>query len=116
MTHVQHPREVTPELARAVERIRSRCMSVYNQQVYTVENSRRFETAKLLMSKLKDKKGKVRLLGVGVSGLEPVKDVQLTLFGDEKRLKSRATEDAVDQVRKRFGKGAIIRGSLLEDE
>jgi DNA polymerase-4 len=75
-----------------------------------------FETAKVLMSRLRDKKGKVRLLGVGVSGLEPVKDVQLTLFGDEKKLKSRATEDAVDQVRKRFGKGAIIRGSLLEDE
>lgn len=47
VTHVEHPYEITPELLTAITKIRSAGMSVYNQQVFTVENSRRFETAKL---------------------------------------------------------------------
>jgi len=49
VTHFQHPYEVTPEAMTAIQRIRRRGMSVYNQQVFTVENARRFETAKLRM-------------------------------------------------------------------
>jgi len=47
VTHVQHPYEVTPELVRAVERLRRRGMGVYNQLVYTFFVSRRFEAAAL---------------------------------------------------------------------
>jgi lysine 2,3-aminomutase len=47
VTHFIHPYEITPEAVEAVQKIRGRGMSVYNQQVFTVENSRRFETAKL---------------------------------------------------------------------
>ena len=47
VTHFEHPYEVTPEAMQAVERIKRRGISVYNQAVYTVENSRRFELCAL---------------------------------------------------------------------
>lgn len=47
VTHFEHPYEVTPESAEAVRSIRSLGISVYNQQVFTMENSRRFETVAL---------------------------------------------------------------------
>jgi lysine 2,3-aminomutase len=47
VTHFEHPYEITPEAAEAVQRIRRRGIGIYNQQVFTIENSRRFESAKL---------------------------------------------------------------------
>ncbi len=47
VTHFEHSYEITPEAMKSVTGIRRAGMSVYNQQVFTVENSRRFETAKL---------------------------------------------------------------------
>ncbi|UCG49021.1 MAG: KamA family radical SAM protein, partial [Phycisphaerales bacterium] len=47
VTHFEHSYEVTPQATEAVHRIRRAGMSVYNQQVFTVENSRRFESARL---------------------------------------------------------------------
>ncbi len=47
VTHFEHSYEITPEAMNAVQRIRRTGIGVYNQQVFTVENSRRFETAKL---------------------------------------------------------------------
>ena len=47
ITHFEHNYEVTPEAMQAVQRIRKAGMMVYNQEVFTVENSRRFETVKL---------------------------------------------------------------------
>ncbi len=47
VTHFEHSYEITPEARDAVQRIRRRAIGVYNQCVFTVENSRRFETAKL---------------------------------------------------------------------
>jgi len=47
VTHFEHPYEVTPEAAEAVRRLRSLGFDVYNQQVFTLENSRRFETSAL---------------------------------------------------------------------
>ncbi len=49
VTHFEHSYEITPEAMAAVRRIRKRGVSVYNQQVFTIENSRRFESAKLRM-------------------------------------------------------------------
>ena len=49
ITHFEHPYEITPEAAAAVNRIRKAGMSVYNQEVFTIENSRRFESVKLRM-------------------------------------------------------------------
>ncbi|MFP4545846.1 MAG: KamA family radical SAM protein [Methanomassiliicoccales archaeon] len=47
VSHYEHPYEVTPESKEAIQKIRRRGMSAYNQQVFTFENSRRFETAAL---------------------------------------------------------------------
>jgi lysine 2,3-aminomutase len=47
VTHFEHSYEITPEARDAVQRVRRLGIGVYNQQVFTVENSRRFETAKL---------------------------------------------------------------------
>ena len=47
ITHFEHSYEITPEAAEAVNKIRKAGLSVYNQEVFTLENSRRFESAKL---------------------------------------------------------------------
>ncbi len=47
VTHFVHPYEVSVDAMEAVQRISRRGIQVYNQEVFTVENSRRFESAKL---------------------------------------------------------------------
>ncbi len=47
VTHIQHPYELTPETAAAIERLRIRGISVFNQLVYTFYVSRRFEAVSL---------------------------------------------------------------------
>ena len=47
VTHFEHPYEVTPEALQAVKRFKMNGISVYNQAVFTVENSRRFELSAL---------------------------------------------------------------------
>lgn len=47
ITHFEHSYEITPEALQAIQRIRKAGMSVYNQAVFTIENSRRFESVKL---------------------------------------------------------------------
>jgi len=47
VTHFEHSYEITPEALNAVQMIKKTGISIYNQQVFTVENSRRFESAKL---------------------------------------------------------------------
>jgi len=64
-------------------------------------------------------RSKVRLVGVGISNLEPAEPgespAQMSLFRepkpeDEKWAK---VEKAADEIAKRFGEGAVTRGSLL---
>jgi len=47
ITHFEHSYEITPEAMEAIKRLRKAGMMVYNQEVFTVENSRRFESVKL---------------------------------------------------------------------
>lgn len=47
MTHFQYPYEITPESMDAIQKLRRAGISVYNQQVYTIYNSRRFESVAL---------------------------------------------------------------------
>lgn len=47
VTHFEHPYEITPDSMEATLNIRRRGMMIYNQEVFTFENSRRFETAAL---------------------------------------------------------------------
>jgi len=56
VTHFEHPYEVTPDAMQAVQKFKRRGISVYNQAVYTLENSRRFELVALRRA--------LRLIGV----------------------------------------------------
>ncbi len=47
VTHFEHSYEIAPEAFSAIKKLRQAGISIYNQQVYTLENSRRFELAKL---------------------------------------------------------------------
>ena len=47
VTHFEHVWEVTPEAVSAIEKVRNKGLSVYNQAVFTYENSRRFELVAL---------------------------------------------------------------------
>jgi len=47
ITHVQHAAEITPEALEAVVKIKERGINVYNQQVFTYYNSRKFESCHL---------------------------------------------------------------------
>ncbi len=47
VTHFEHPYEVTPEAMNAIQRVRKLGIGFYNQGVFTIENSRRFESAAL---------------------------------------------------------------------
>ena len=47
VTHFEHSSEVTPEAMTAVQSLKSRGISFYNQAVFTFANCRRFEMAAL---------------------------------------------------------------------
>jgi lysine 2,3-aminomutase len=50
VTHFSHPYEVTQETAEAISSVRKQGLPVYNQQVFSFANSRRFESAALRMA------------------------------------------------------------------
>ena len=66
-------------------------------------------------------RSKVRLVGVGVSNLEPLDSpespAQMSLFRESNATheKWEKVERAADEIAKRFGDGAVKRGSLLEE-
>ena len=47
VTHFEHASEMTPDAVNAISKIRRAGMSVYNQQVFTYYNSRKYETVQL---------------------------------------------------------------------
>ena len=56
VTHFEHGYEVTPEAMEAVQKFRTKGIGVYNQVVFTTENSRKFELVAL--------RQQLRLIGV----------------------------------------------------
>lgn len=66
------------------------------------------KTALGLLKKIRKSGQAVRLIGVGVSGLgEPMRQLELWERGSEKE---RKLQEAVDELREKFGKDAIKRG------
>lgn len=47
VTHFEHPYEITPEASAACAKLKKSGMGIYNQEVFTFENSRRFESVAL---------------------------------------------------------------------
>jgi DNA polymerase-4 len=56
----------------------------------------------------------VRLLGMGVSGLDDTGLVQGMLFDGQRREKQSRADAVADQIKERFGTGAIRRASGLD--
>jgi len=70
-----------------------------------------FDTVLELLTRVKGKSHKVRLLGISLSKLEEPTDSQLPLFGTAKKLEKLSR--AQDELEERFGKGSVRRASLL---
>ncbi len=47
ITHFQHPIEITPQACKAVEKLKNAGVNIYNQQVFTYFNSKKYETCLL---------------------------------------------------------------------
>jgi DNA polymerase-4 len=58
----------------------------------------------------------VRLLGMGISGLDGTGLVQRMLFAGEQRKKQSQIDAVADEIKERFGAGALRRGSSLRGE
>ncbi len=88
VTHFEHTYEVTPEAMEAVQHFKNRGISVYNQAVFTVANSRRFELTAL--------RKQLRLIGVdpyytfNTKGKEETKSYRVPLA----RLQQEVQEEA----------------------
>ena len=55
----------------------------------------------------------IRLLGVGVSGFDDSEQRQLTLFDESQHGAAQQLDAAADEIRRRFGRGSLSRGSSL---
>jgi lysine 2,3-aminomutase len=74
VTHVEHPYEVTPDLVQAIEKLKRKGISVYNQMVFTFENSRRFEVS--LLRKM-----------IKLAGIDPYYTFNMKGKGETKRFR-----------------------------
>jgi DNA polymerase-4 len=59
---------------------------------------------------------KFRLLGIGVSALASPEDADPADLVDRRGARDKAAEHAVDRLRKKFGREAVVKGLALEDE
>jgi nucleotidyltransferase/DNA polymerase involved in DNA repair len=72
------------------------------------------EARRLLRERIRLRDKGVRLLGVGVSGLEPAASAQGALFGRPDEERARRAARAADAVRNRMGERSLTRARLLD--
>jgi len=88
ITHVAHPAEITADLVACVGRLKAAGLPVYNQQVFTYYNSRRFETCLL--------RKRLRLAGIdpyysfNTKGKDETKDFRVPIARLEQERKEEA--------------------------
>ncbi|MBZ0254231.1 MAG: DNA polymerase IV, partial [Candidatus Methylomirabilis sp.] len=75
-----------------------------------------WEAARALLREKVDLSRPVRLAGIQVSHLLGAGDRQADLFEPEVRRKEARLERGVDAIREKFGRGAVVRATLLERE
>jgi DNA polymerase-4 len=73
-----------------------------------------FREASNLLQKTEAGKKPVRLLGVGVSSLQFSSKSQISLFEQENLIKRRQINQAIDEISRKFGTLAIMRGAILQ--
>ncbi len=75
-----------------------------------------YATARQLLDALGLQRGRVRLVGVRVEGLQPVEQHQRQLLLDGKSFGWRDAERAVDRASARFGAGSVRPAALVDPE
>ncbi len=73
-----------------------------------------YDIAKRLFGELWGGRTPLRLLGVSLGDLTHGEAVQMSLFEDEKRERSRKLDRAVDAIRDKFGADTIMRAGAME--
>ena len=125
-------RELTEQVARRLRRQQLSCRTVHIKVRYsdfhTITRSSTFgdpsditdeiwrPAVEMLTTRLPDRKLLIRLLGVGVSGIEAAQKTQQSLFTDQKRDKQSRLDAVTDEIATRFGRSAVSRGSGLQTE
>jgi lysine 2,3-aminomutase len=99
VTHVQSAMEVTPEMAAAVHRLRRQGLQVYNQQVFTLHTSRRFQTVA----------NRLALKKIGV-------DPYYTFYPKGKEETSHYTTPLARILQERKEEARLLPGSFRTDE
>ena len=70
----------------------------------------------MFATKLPARRLQVRLLGVGLSGLDRPRVVQLSLFPDPQHEQQSRLDEVSDRIREKFGGGALQRAlGMLHD-
>jgi DNA polymerase-4 len=102
---------VTLKLKTAAFRLRTRARSLPapTQLAATI-----FENGRELLAREIDGT-QFRLLGIGVSGLSSAEGADPADLVNARAQRTAAAEHAVDRLRDRFGRGAVIRGRTIED-
>ncbi len=72
-----------------------------------------FELVKQLLAELWTSRAPLRLLGVSLFDVTREDTVQLSLFGEEDKTRSRQLDKAVDDIRTRFGADGIVRAGAM---
>ena len=77
-----------------------------------------YELAKKLFSELWDGRTPLRLLGIALTDLTKEEYTQLSLFQEasEKKSRSQKLDQTVDALRSKYGRTAIRRGALLQED
>lgn len=74
-----------------------------------------YPLAKELLGRTEAGRRSVRLLGLSLSQLQLAGAGQSELFGQEQRDRQQSLDQALDRVRQKFGRGGIVRGTLLPE-
>ena len=72
-----------------------------------------WDSAAQLLESCWPKQRPIRLIGIGMAGLQSPRPVQLSLFEDEDRQKNSRLDSVADDIRQKFGTAALSPGSGL---
>ena len=75
-----------------------------------------YEEAKRLFIELWDKQSPLRLIGISLSKIVFNENEQLSLIVDERHEKNKKIDKAVDAIRNKFGKAAVMRGTIVGEK
>ncbi len=70
----------------------------------------------MLLNRLPPNRQPIRLIGMGVSGFDTTGQVQGLLFDQDERKKQAGLDVAADQIRERFGAGALKRAAAISQQ